>query len=72
MYALKITDDDGSTVVEHVSNYEDDVVHVEIWYSYGMPQSEWRKAGHLLEWVRKYCPFWKIESFKFEFDDIKK
>lgn len=63
-YALRITDEDGYDVVVHVSNYEDDTVYID--RTPGLPASEWRKAEHLIEWVRKNKPNWKIMSGEFD------
>ena len=63
-YALKITDEDNYTIVEHLANYSDDTVHTDI---DELPQSEWRKAYHLITWVKENKPNWKIDEREIEF-----
>lgn len=67
-YALKITDADNYTVVEHVANNSDDTVHVvEI---LDMPTTEWRKAHHLTSWVKANKPDWTIIEKEISFDKL--
>ena len=59
MFALIIKDEENNTIVNHVANFEDDAVHVPDAHALNMP-TEWRKAGHLIEWVKTNEPYWKI------------
>ena len=61
-FALRITDEDGYTVVESVSNNSDDSVYVE---HPDVPYNEWRKQGGLIEWIKQNKPNWKIEFEEF-------
>jgi hypothetical protein len=65
MFALIIKDENNNTVLEHVSVYEDDEIHVPNANTLSMP-SEWRKAWHLIEWVKENRPDWKIYTQTFE------
>jgi len=70
MYALLVKDETGNTVVEHVSNYADDTVHVPYWSDYGLQQSEYRKAHHLLSEIQKDHPEWKVYSREFKLEEL--
>ena len=61
-FAIRITDEDGYTVVESVSNNSDDSVYVE---HPDVPHNEWRKQGRLIEWIKQNKPNWKIEFEEF-------
>ena len=63
-YALKITDEYNYTIVEHLANYSDDVVHTDI---DELPQQEWRKAHYLITWVKENKPDWKIDEREIKF-----
>lgn len=63
MYALIIQDELGNSIVEHVSVFTNSIVHVldsSLTDDGGIPLVEWRKADHLIGWVRKNKPTWKI------------
>lgn len=66
MFALIIKDETNTTVVEHVSNYADDTVHIPDWNEFGLQQSEYRKSHHLLSEIRDKHPNWKIFTKEFE------
>ena len=72
MYALLIKNEKGYTVVEHVSNYADDTVNVPDWSEYGLKQSEYRKAHHLLAEVREQHPKWAVQVWEFDIMDLFK
>jgi hypothetical protein len=65
MFALIIKDEYRHTVLEHVANYEDDSVYIPNADGLDMP-SEWRKAGHLIRWVKENRPGWKVYTQNFE------
>lgn len=64
-YVLRILDENGYTVVEHVANHSDDNVYVNDAKSSGLPQTEWRKSHHLTNWVKENKPNWKVEEKQF-------
>lgn len=67
-YALKIIDDHGYIVTEHVSNTADDVVHTE--YAADLPQTTWSKAQYLIDFVKKNRTNWEIVQRKFPYTEI--
>lgn len=67
-YALKITDDKGYIVTEHVSNTADDVVHTE--YAADLPQTTWSKAQYLIDFVRKNRSNWQVLQRKLPYTEI--
>lgn len=71
MYALRIKDDNGYTVVEHVANYSDDTVHIdpEYWGQLGNV-TEWRKASRVVSYVKEHHLTWTIEEREFDITEI--
>lgn len=69
MFALIIKDEENNTIVNHVANFEDDSVYVPDADVLDMPP-EWRKAGHLIEWVKRTKPHWKIYMRHFDIDVV--
>lgn len=63
-YALVIRNEAGFPIVEHVAMNVDDSVYFEDAELYGAP-TEWRKAHHLIDWVKVNQPHWRIESKEF-------
>jgi hypothetical protein len=61
-YALKITDNEGYIVCEHVSNTPEDVVHTE--YTADLPHSTWKSSNDLVNYVRSNRPNWEIHQRK--------
>ena len=61
MFAMLIIDENDKVIVRHVANYADDVVHVDHPDLY----PEWRKSHHLIEWVKKHKPNWKVLTKRF-------
>ena len=66
-YILIIKNEDG-VLVETVLNSSDDAVIFEDNQEYDVPQYEWRKSHHLIDWVKKNKPNWFVifESVSFE------
>lgn len=67
-YALKIIDDKGYIVTEHVSNTADDVVHTE--YAADLPQTVWSKAQYLIDFVKKNRTSWEITQRRLSYAEV--
>jgi hypothetical protein len=63
-YALLITNEEGFPIIKHVANEADAGIYFEDAGIYGA-QSEWRKASHLIDWVKVNQPHWKVETKTF-------
>ena len=59
-FALVI-DENDKVIVRHVANYADDPVFI----NHSELDSYWRKSHHLIEWVKKHKPNWKILTNRF-------
>ena len=66
-FALIIKDEDNYIIMEHVANNHDDAVHTDF---EDQPQSEWRKAHHLIEWISINKPEWSINMKDFEVSEL--
>ena len=69
-FALVILNQNNCTVVEHVSNYSDDTVHVEEWAEFGLKQCEYRKSHHLLSEIKEFHPDWTVHCKEFDVTDV--
>lgn len=59
-WIMQVITPENWVVVEAVTNNVDDSIYVEDAAVYGVPQQEWRKAGHLFNWVISNKPDWKV------------